>query len=603
MLGDVGKIAGGIVLGAGVLKAPDFLISAAQSAAADAASMDRLKKAAENTGASFGDLSEDIEYMIATGQQLGFSDDQTRDSLSLLMAQTGDAEEAFKRYALAQDLARGAGIDVVTASKLLGKVTQDNVNVLGRYGIAAKEGMKETELFAMIQQKFGGQAEAFANSTAGKMERLKDRMGELKETIGYAVLPVMTALADVALGKLVPTIERLAALVGPTLSSAFSTVSSVVKTFKDYLGAVAEDGDTMNDFLANLPGPLQAVAKVLGDVVVLMQERGIPALERFGQGALVVAGQAQAIIQAIARWVVESGALNSALAGLKAIGADLLAGWQAILPTLRQVVDYIVEHKIVAYALVAALAAVVVAIAPIPVAIGAVIIAAGLLRDNWDELRTKTIEIWQSIPGPIRTFLTFLEVEVVTRVTATIALVKGIFKDLKIAIDIIMDLIHGRWSDAWKDIKLLAVSIPGQIVELIKAQFGALPEALYEIGRQAGQRLLDGIKSIPSSIGGAIGHAITGLIPGRASGGLASGLTWVGERGPELVNLPSGSRVYSNAQSREMASAPGGITINVNGMFMDEIGPQVLREINRYFADRRQRAYRAGSISPVWGIS
>ena len=47
-----------------------------------------------------------------------------------------------------------------------------------------------------------------------------------------------------------------------------------------------------------------------------------------------------------------------------------------------------------------------------------------------------------------------------------------------------------------------------------------------------------------------------------ASGGMASGLTVVGERGPELVNLPGGSRVYSNSQSRNMAG--GGNTINVN---------------------------------------
>ena len=36
--------------------------------------------------------------------------------------------------------------------------------------------------------------------------------------------------------------------------------------------------------------------------------------------------------------------------------------------------------------------------------------------------------------------------------------------------------------------------------------------------------------------------------PGRAAGGPAGGLTWVGERGPELVNLPNGSNV-NNAQS------------------------------------------------------
>ena len=43
-----------------------------------------------------------------------------------------------------------------------------------------------------------------------------------------------------------------------------------------------------------------------------------------------------------------------------------------------------------------------------------------------------------------------------------------------------------------------------------------------------------------------------------ASGGPASGLTWVGEEGPELVNLPPGSYVHDNAESMRMASVPTG---------------------------------------------
>lgn len=47
-------------------------------------------------------------------------------------------------------------------------------------------------------------------------------------------------------------------------------------------------------------------------------------------------------------------------------------------------------------------------------------------------------------------------------------------------------------------------------------------------------------------------------IPGAASGGVRSGLTWVGEEGPELVNLGSPSRVFPHAESMAMVSAPAG---------------------------------------------
>lgn len=43
------------------------------------------------------------------------------------------------------------------------------------------------------------------------------------------------------------------------------------------------------------------------------------------------------------------------------------------------------------------------------------------------------------------------------------------------------------------------------------------------------------------------------------------GLTWVGERGPELVALPHGSRIYDSVTSTQMA---GGITVNINNPVM-----------------------------------
>lgn len=49
----------------------------------------------------------------------------------------------------------------------------------------------------------------------------------------------------------------------------------------------------------------------------------------------------------------------------------------------------------------------------------------------------------------------------------------------------------------------------------------------------------------------------TGGITGSASGATSSGLTWVGEQGPELVNLPAGSRVWSNADSTRSNAQAG----------------------------------------------
>lgn len=215
-----------------------------KGAAEDAASQARLQKAITNTGASYAAYGKTLEGVISKGQQLGFTDDQVRDSLSLLTAQTGNAGEATKRFALAQDLARGANIDVVTASKLLGKVTDENVNVLNRYGISVKKGASETDLFAAVQQKFGGQAKEFGDSVAGAAARNKIAMDEMRESMGAKLLPVMSAFtsgfqampapmqtAVAALGTFGPALGQMAIGVGaivPMLGRMASGITSLI---------------------------------------------------------------------------------------------------------------------------------------------------------------------------------------------------------------------------------------------------------------------------------------------------------------------------------------------------------------------------------------
>jgi len=67
----------------------------------------------------------------------------------------------------------------------------------------------------------------------------------------------------------------------------------------------------------------------------------------------------------------------------------------------------------------------------------------------------------------------------------------------------------------------------------------------------------------------------------RATGGRATfgGMTWVGERGPELVNLPGGSHVYTAAQSAAMAG--GRMDLYVHGESNLPMDRGKIREIAR----------------------
>jgi hypothetical protein len=91
-------------------------------------------------------------------------------------------------------------------------------------------------------------------------------------------------------------------------------------------------------------------------------------------------------------------------------------------------------------------------------------------------------------------------------------------------------------------------------------QFADDMNAASEAARRLAGEYVVNIRTIYTSAG-TPGPTGGGVIHGRAGGGPASGLTLVGERGPELVNLPGGSRVYSNQQSQQMTSG-GGVEID-----------------------------------------
>ena len=93
-------------------------------------------------------------------------------------------------------------------------------------------------------------------------------------------------------------------------------------------------------------------------------------------------------------------------------------------------------------------------------------------------------------------------------------------------------------------------------------------------------------------LGGAIGGMAKGGSFAFASGGItpSSGSYLVGERGPEMVNLPAGSRIHNNSNTRNM-SGSNTINVSVNGRvgasdaelrdIANKIGRMVNMEVNR----------------------
>jgi phage-related protein len=132
--------------------------------------------------------------------------------------------------------------------------------------------------------------------------------------------------------------------------------------------------------------------------------------------------------------------------------------------------------------------------------------------------------------------------------------IKAIFK---LGVDFIVndfrlfkDIFTGNWKKVWEDVKQIFVGV----IDDIKGVF----KGFADFANGIINGILDGVRGAANAVSGA-GKSP----PHKALGGVASGLTLVGERGPELVSLPNGSYVHTNEQSQQMMGG-GGTTININ---------------------------------------
>lgn len=292
-LADIAKGAASFAIGGAITQLPGMMLDFAKSAAEDEKATARLGQTIKNLGGDFDAISGQVNDAIDAGQKLAFSDDDVRDSFQSLAVATGSAEEALKRQQMAMDLARGAGIPLATASKMLGKVTEENVDAFKKLGINIAEGASEAEALAAVQKKFAGQADAYAKSTAGQFEQAQLALGEIQESIGSALLPVLTAVGK-ALADNLPAIqafvgalaEGVGAKVVPMLDSLGQTLTSVTDEIAFFLGldpgAYATAWEELGAILGVLGGEMQKVVDVGAAVLKFFEENKI------ATGALVV---------------------------------------------------------------------------------------------------------------------------------------------------------------------------------------------------------------------------------------------------------------------------------------------------------------------------
>ena len=129
-----------------------------------------------------------------------FGDEQTM-SAQAMLATMGLEEEAIKRLTpLIQDMATAKGMDLKAAADLVAKSVGSSTNALSRYGITIEGAVGSTERLDSavnaLSGQFKGQSKAAAEAGAGGLTQLKNSFGDLMETIGGMLMPVLTKFIE-----------------------------------------------------------------------------------------------------------------------------------------------------------------------------------------------------------------------------------------------------------------------------------------------------------------------------------------------------------------------------------------------------------------------
>lgn len=341
-IGKAGKVIGAAFVAAAAAAGAYAIkigVEGVKAAIEDEKAQTQLALALENaTGATKAQIAATEQSILQMSLATGVADDELRPALGRLVRSTGDTEKAQQLLAQALDISAATGKPLETVAAALSKGFDGNTAALGKLGVGLSAAELKTMSFTQVQDKltelFGGAAAKNADTYAGRIARMQVAFDEAKETIGFALLPILEKLISFINDNALPIINAFSAafsLDGKGLGGVITTLGNVIvntftpivngmiKAFGHVKDAIGDNADTFREF-----GSLIAtyVAPVIGTVL---------------GGALQVAGKiAGGVIDVIAGVVkVLNGLISGAVAGINA----LISAYNAIpfLPNVSKI--------------------------------------------------------------------------------------------------------------------------------------------------------------------------------------------------------------------------------------------------------------------------
>jgi hypothetical protein len=338
-MGKVGKMVGAAFVAAAAAAgayAVKIGIDGVKAALEDEKAQRILALTLENTTkATRAQISAVEDYITEVALATGVTDDELRPALSRLVRSTKDTEEAQKLLSLALDISSATGKPLEAIANSLGKAYDGNTNALGKLGLGIDQSILKTKDFNKVYENlrgsFAGFAEQEANTFQGRLDRLNVAFDEAKETIGFALLPVLEKLIKFVNDNALPIINALADGfsvtskdgLGKSISDVGNTIKNIVQPiFEGFQKAVGfiKDAimDSKDEFIA-----FWEVIKYIAPLIGKAIGAAIGVIGPIASAVITVVGKVLSAIKPLLNFAIDG--INAIITGINLIkpGEDI----------------------------------------------------------------------------------------------------------------------------------------------------------------------------------------------------------------------------------------------------------------------------------------
>lgn len=256
---------------------------------------------------------------------------------------------AMENLAVQQNGVNVTSGNMVSIANLMGKALQGQVGALSRVGISFTEAQEKvlkygTEqeraatLAQVITDNVGNMNEVLAQTPEGKIQQLKNTLGDLQETLGAALAPVITEIASAVsrfFAEHEPQIQNFSQNVLPQVQEATEKVFNSIKKALDFV----KEHKTLMETIAIIIGSITAAILIYNAYQTIATAITTAKAAADAAGATSLLAYAAAQAAAMLPIVAVVGAISAVIA----IIVVCIKHWDDIKATVTRVANSISE--------------------------------------------------------------------------------------------------------------------------------------------------------------------------------------------------------------------------------------------------------------------